>query len=122
MQKGKTDSSGHGAKHDSKKAQPGKTGSSASPRAGAGADTGEDKARQTYQQAVDESVEMTFPASDPISPSAAMHADKETSTDVDDTDWELEPGSSHEPKGKRPAAQQKGSSKAGGKGGTAGKS
>ncbi|MCA7086719.1 hypothetical protein K7G19_24335 [Cupriavidus sp. DB3] len=62
----------------------------------------------TYQQAVDESVEMTFPASDPISPSAAMHAEKETSTDVDDTDWEIEPGSAHQPEGARPAAERKG--------------
>ena len=62
----------------------------------------------TYQQAVDESVEMTFPASDPISPSAAMHAEKQTSTDVDDTDWEIEPGSAHQPEGARPAAERKG--------------
>ncbi|WP_422650571.1 hypothetical protein OJJOAM_003509 [Cupriavidus sp. H18C1] len=51
---------------------------------------------------------MTFPASDPISPSAAMHAEKETSTDVDDTDWEIEPGSAHQPEGARPAAERKG--------------
>ncbi|NSX06809.1 hypothetical protein [Cupriavidus gilardii] len=62
----------------------------------------------TYQQAVDESVEMTFPASDPISPSAAMHAEKETSTERDDTDWEIEPGSAHQPAGARPAAERKG--------------
>lgn len=68
----------------------------------------------TYQQAVDESVEMTFPASDPISPSAAMHAEKETSTDVDDTDWEIEPGSAHQPEGMRPAAERKGAAAKGG--------
>ncbi len=70
----------------------------------------------TYQQAVDESVEMTFPASDPISPSAAMHAEKETSTDVDDTDWEIEPGSAHQPEGTRPAAERKGAAEGAAKG------
>jgi hypothetical protein len=45
--------------------------------------------RPTYQEALDASLEDTFPASDPISPSAAMHAERETATRKDKTDWEL---------------------------------
>ena len=47
----------------------------------------------TYQELLDESLEQTFPASDPISPSAAMHAEKQVSTPKDDKDWTLKPGS-----------------------------
>ena len=46
----------------------------------------------TYQELLDESLDQTFPASDPISPSAAMHADRQVSTGKDDTDWTLKPG------------------------------
>lgn len=46
----------------------------------------------TYQELLDAAVDQTFPASDPISPSAAMHADKEISTDKDSRDWTLKPG------------------------------
>jgi hypothetical protein len=46
----------------------------------------------TYQELLDESLDETFPASDPISPSAAMHADRAISTDKDQTDWTLKPG------------------------------
>ncbi|WP_420991889.1 hypothetical protein ACKI2N_026990 [Cupriavidus sp. 30B13] len=67
-----------------------------------------DKKPATYQEAVDDSLDMTFPASDPISPSAAMHAEKETSTARDDTDWHLKPGSEHQPAGAKPAAHRKG--------------
>jgi hypothetical protein len=48
----------------------------------------------TYQQLLDASLEDTFPASDPISPSAAMHAEAQISTARDDTDWALAPGGS----------------------------
>lgn len=65
---------------------------------------------QTYQQAIDESLEMTFPASDPISPSAAMHTEKRVNTEVDATDWTLEPGSENQPRGATPAAKRKGKS------------
>lgn len=65
---------------------------------------------QTYQQAVDESLEMTFPASDPISPSAAMHTEQRVNTEVDATDWTLEPGSKNQPAGAKPAAKRKGKS------------
>jgi hypothetical protein len=50
----------------------------------------------TYQELLDEALEETFPASDPISPSAAMHAGKPIKTRKDERDWKLEPG--HEPK------------------------
>lgn len=43
----------------------------------------------TYQELLDESLEMTFPASDPISPSAAMHAERRIKTEKDESDWTL---------------------------------
>src|SRR5690349_7656954 len=46
----------------------------------------------TYQELLDEALDETFPASDPISPSAAMHAEKRISTDKDEVDWKLTPG------------------------------
>ncbi|WER49333.1 hypothetical protein CupriaWKF_19460 [Cupriavidus sp. WKF15] len=67
----------------------------------------EDK-RKTYQGAVDDSLEMTFPASDPISPSAAMHAERKTRTHRDDVDWKLKRGSEHQPAGAKPAGRRKG--------------
>lgn len=45
----------------------------------------------TYQEALDEAVEQTFPASDPISPSAAEKADRAVSTPKDDKDWKARP-------------------------------
>ena len=47
----------------------------------------------TYQELLDEALDETFPASDPISPSAAMHADRLVHTDKDEHDWKLTPGS-----------------------------
>lgn len=47
----------------------------------------------TYQELLDESLEQTFPASDPISPSAAMHTRRRIVTGKDATDWTLAPGS-----------------------------
>ncbi len=58
---------------------------------------------------MDDSLEMTFPASDPISPSAAMHAEKKTQTARDDVDWKLKRGSEKQPVGAKPAGQRKGS-------------
>lgn len=52
----------------------------------------------TYQELLDEAVDETFPASDPISPSAAMHADRKISTDKDSHDWTLQPGAQTPPK------------------------
>jgi len=65
-------------------------------------------ARKTYQSAVDDSLDMTFPASDPISPSAAMHTEARTQTAQDDVDWKLKPGSEHQPAGAKPAGHRKG--------------
>jgi hypothetical protein len=62
----------------------------------------------TYQEAVDASLEMTFPASDPIAPGAAMYADKQVSTRRDETDWKLAAGSEHPSAGTKPASQRKG--------------
>ncbi|HLL12720.1 MAG TPA: hypothetical protein VK570_16780 [Rubrivivax sp.] len=47
----------------------------------------------TYQELLDEALQETFPASDPISPSAAMAAEERISTQRDQTDWTLKPGS-----------------------------
>lgn len=47
----------------------------------------------TYQELLDDSIDQTFPASDPISPSAAMYADAQVSTAKDEKDWILQPGS-----------------------------
>ena len=46
----------------------------------------------TYQELLDEALDETFPASDPISPSAAMHTGREVKTARDDKDWHLMPG------------------------------
>jgi hypothetical protein len=46
----------------------------------------------TYQELLDQAVEQTFPASDPISASAAMHTARRISTPKDATDWTLVPG------------------------------
>ena len=61
---------------------------------GAQSDT-RDKA-PTYQEVLDEALEETFPASDPIAPGAAMHAREKIVTEKDVVDWKLEPGSSAE--------------------------
>lgn len=41
----------------------------------------------TYQGKLDEALEETFPASDPISPSSAEHAERQIRTGKDDKDW-----------------------------------
>jgi hypothetical protein len=46
----------------------------------------------TYQELLDESLDETFPASDPISPGAAMHAERKVTTGKDKVDWQLKPG------------------------------
>jgi hypothetical protein len=64
--------------------------------------TAEDKRREpspatdqegvpTYQELLDEALDETFPASDPISPSAAERAEREISTPKDDKDWQVRP-------------------------------
>ena len=45
----------------------------------------------TYQELLDEALDETFPASDPISPSAAERAEREISTPKDEKDWKLKP-------------------------------
>jgi hypothetical protein len=68
----------------------------------------------TYQELLDESLDQTFPASDPISPSAAMSAEKRISTGKDAKDWTLKPGacppqeeSTARPQRDKPAAAEK---------------
>lgn len=64
--------------------------------------------RHTYQAAVDASLEMTFPASAPISPGAAVFAEWQVITPRDETDWQLAAGSESQPYGAKPVAQRKG--------------
>ena len=78
--------------------------------------------KKTYQAAVDDSLDMTFPASDPISPSAALHAEKKTTTRRDDVDWTLKKGSEHQVASGKAAAERKGASDKAGNSGKAGKS
>ena len=51
----------------------------------------------SYQELLDDALDQTFPASDPISPSAAMAAEKRIKTDKDATDWTLKPGTDKPP-------------------------
>jgi hypothetical protein len=51
----------------------------------------------TYQEALDEAVEESFPASDPISPGVAEKADRKVSTPKDEVDWKA----SHDKSGKQ---------------------
>lgn len=58
----------------------------------------------TYQAAVDASLELTFPASDPIAPGAAMYTILQVSTPRDKIDWELAAGSANQPSDANPTA------------------
>jgi hypothetical protein len=51
----------------------------------------------TYQELLDEALDQTFPASDPISPTAAMAAEKRIETERDAVDWTLKPGATPKP-------------------------
>ena len=46
----------------------------------------------SYQALLDDALDQTFPASDPISPSAAMYAEAQVATEKDAVDWVLKPG------------------------------
>lgn len=46
----------------------------------------------TYQELLDDALEQTFPASDPISPSAAMHTHALLNSAENRKDWTLQPG------------------------------
>jgi hypothetical protein len=49
----------------------------------------------TYQDLLDESLQETFPASDPISPTGACRTGQRISTSRNDIDWQVVPGSTH---------------------------
>lgn len=51
----------------------------------------------TYQELLDEALDETFPASDPISPTAAMHASHQVESGRDEVDWALKPGGHRPP-------------------------
>ncbi|HJV63254.1 MAG TPA: hypothetical protein VJ743_20060 [Albitalea sp.] len=61
----------------------------------------------TYQELLDESLDETFPASDPISPSAAMHAERRVATAKDEVDWTLRPGADAPPGARRGGARHR---------------
>lgn len=61
----------------------------------------------TYQELLDESLDETFPASDPISPGAAMHAERQVATAKDDVDWQLEPRAGTKPASAEASASKK---------------
>lgn len=63
----------------------------------AGSASGADARPPTYQQLLDDALDQTFPASDPISPSAAMSAARRTQTEGNPRDWTLRPGEASEP-------------------------
>ncbi|BAL96217.1 hypothetical protein [Rubrivivax gelatinosus] len=66
----------------------------------------EDAGLPTYQKLLDEALDETFPASDPISPSAAMHAEERVDAARDEHDWALPPGSERAtPAAPAPAAE-----------------
>jgi len=48
---------------------------------------------KTYQQTLDDALEDTFPASDPIAPGAAAHPVEPATHTDEDADWHLKPGS-----------------------------
>jgi hypothetical protein len=52
-----------------------------------------DEKLPTYQELVDEALDETFPASDPISPTAATRPRDRVRTPMDDKDWKLHPES-----------------------------
>jgi hypothetical protein len=68
------------------------------PRKGGTVKKDEDKL-PTYQEALDEAVEQSFPASDPIAPGGSDKADREISTGKDEKDWARKPGAG--PKGSK---------------------
>lgn len=77
------------------------------PASGAGSDPSDRRSTApggkipTYQQLLDEALEQTFPASDPISPSAAMAAERRIHTPGNTHDWVLRPGAASAPVGLR---------------------
>ncbi len=58
----------------------------------------------TYQEALDEALENTFPASDPVAASAAVQPREPRATSRDDKDWALEPGAGDPVKAPRKGA------------------
>lgn len=59
----------------------------------------------TYQELLDDAVENTFPASDPIAPNAARNTAHRVSTAVDSKDWKLKPAETHPPRGREVVAE-----------------
>ena len=59
----------------------------------------------TYQKLVDEALKETFPASDPISPTAAMHAGERVATKKDTQDWRLQSVPEPAPSARRVVAE-----------------
>jgi hypothetical protein len=62
------------------------------PAAGDTGDVPHDDA-ETYQQLLDDMLEQTFPASDPISPCIGRRLGEKIQTEKDEVDWALKPSS-----------------------------
>jgi hypothetical protein len=65
------------------------TPQSSKPAEPAGVGTDDSAKPSTYQELLDEALDETFPASDPISPSAAIHAEERIQTAKDKVDWNV---------------------------------
>lgn len=57
--------------------------------------------RKTYQKTLDEALQDTFPASDPIAPGAAAEPQEPAHQTAETVDWHLKPGSKRQPKPSR---------------------
>jgi hypothetical protein len=53
--------------------------------------------RKSYQQTLDDALDDTFPASDPIAPGAAAHPEAPAQHTGEAADWHLKPGSKRTP-------------------------
>jgi hypothetical protein len=73
-----------------KKAAPTSAGTAAAIATAADSET---QQAPTYQEVLDEALAETFPASDPIAPSAASHTAQPVFAGKDEKDWKLQPGS-----------------------------
>ncbi len=76
--------------------------------ANSGAQTDASGKAPTYQDVLDEALEETFPASDPIATGAAMRPRQKITTEKNADDWQLAPGSSVETITPQPAPDNTG--------------
>jgi hypothetical protein len=68
-----------------------------SARSAHGASDADLQERKSYQQTLDDALDDTFPASDPIAPGAAAHPEAPAQHTGEPADWHLKPGSKRTP-------------------------